>query len=198
MGTKHKGASEITMVRALCNSWPSFHMGFIFECLQMFDFSAKQPSRPSTGWPLHQNVGDDISFMSWHLNMTLYLVITHWAPDCLWHGSWQNGLWTPALYFTPSTLVICASDREHSCSMLSRPRKQPLSKSCLGHLYKHRAPSRELCIFKTFASSSQPASLTFSGPINATTTSLIPKVQAHGFDFLFSAHLLCAGAIICQ
>lgn len=146
--------------------------------------------------PPPECVGDDISFISWHLNMTLYLVITHRAPDCLWHASWQNGLWTPALYFTPSTLVIRVSDREHSCSMLSRPRKQPLSKSCLGHLYKHTAPSRELCIFKTSASSSQPASLIFSGPINATTTSFIPKVQVHGFDFLFSAHLLCAGAII--
>ena len=95
------------------------------------------------------------------------------------------------------SLVETYGRRQRSLAV-EQTQKTTTVKILPGHLYKHTAPSRELCIFKTCASSSQPASLTFSGPIKATTTSLIPKAQVHGFDFLFSGHLLCAGAIIYQ
>lgn len=67
----------------------------------------------------------------------------------------------PALYFTPSTLATRVSEREHSRSMLSGPKRQPLAKYRLWNVYKHQSYARS-CSFKTSARSSQTASLPFS------------------------------------
>ena len=186
------------MIRALCNNWPSFFMGFIFECLQMFDFSAKQPSGqeqdgPSTGmcrwWHFFHILA------SKHDTLSGNNVLSSWLLMAWLLAEWAVNACT--IFYSINSCYTCVGQGTQMLNV-EQIQKTTTVKSCLGHLYKHTAPSRELCIFKTSASSSQPASLTFSGPINATTTSLIPKVQVHGFDFLFSAHLLCAGAIIYQ
>lgn len=91
--------------------------------------------------------------------MTFFLVAMHWVPDCLWHGPRQNGLLLPALYFTPSTPVTRVSVRKHSHSMFIRPTKQPLSKYCLWHVYKHPEVCQESHCFQTFARSSHSSIL---------------------------------------
>lgn len=129
---------------------------------------------------------------SWHLNMILYLVTMHWAPGCLWHGSRQNGLWTPTLPLTPPTLVTCVSEREQSHFMLNSPPKNSHCQNSACGMYINIPSYARSCSFKTSARSSQPASLTFSGPVNTTCISLL--AQGHGLSLLFFIHLLYASS----
>lgn len=145
----------------------------------MCNSSARQFCRPRTGWPLWRNV-QVMTFLSsfWYLNMALSPATMKCTPDCLWHGYRWNGLWTSALYFAPSTLVIwvdiareitrvvCLVDitrvvleREHSHPALSRLKILPLSKYCLWHAVKRTVLHQELLSFNISTRSFQPAFL---------------------------------------
>lgn len=185
--------------RSPCNNWPSFCVGLYMRVsTDAWLFCQTAILAKNRTAPPLECVGGDISFTTLASKPD-----TLSANNAL--SSWSFMAWNPAewavnsctIFYSINSCYTC-SEREHSRSILSRRKKQPLSKSCPRHLYKHTEPCRLSCIFQTSASSSQPASLTSSGPVNATIISLIPQVQVHRFDSLFSTHLLYAGGVIYQ
>lgn len=106
--------------------------------------------------------------------MTLYLVTMHWAPDCLWHGSRRNGLWTPTLISLYQLLLHVCQGENTAAWCWAGPKKQPLSKYCRWHVYKHTELCQESHSFKTSARSSQPTSFTFSSHYFFTCSSSSP------------------------
>lgn len=167
-------------------------MGFTLSIYRCVTFLPKL-CWPRTGQPLCGNMQVMIFLSpSWHLYMTLYLA----TMNCLWRDSRQNGLGTPTLYFTPSTLVTYMSERERentavqcragpqnshrqntACDMWANLQSRPKSCTVSKHLPDHPKPlplhSQALAILPSFLYSLKFKSMDLS-PLSL----LIPCMQA--------------------
>lgn len=164
---------------------------WVWHCLQMYGFSAKQLWWPRMGQPLHGNrqVMTLLSW-TWHSCIILYLATVNLAPDCLRCAFRQDGLWMPALYLLYQLLLnVC--QRQNAAIQLEQASKQPLWKQCLWHVGKRIKWFQELQCNKLLARSSQSGSLVFPGSGNII--SLLIQVQVRECYSSLSTHFLYVG-----
>lgn len=139
--------------------------------------------------PPQECVGDDISFTILASKHDTDLVTMHWAPDCLWHSSRRNGLWTPTLLHSIHSCYMCVRDRTQPLDVQQAPKNSHCQNAACGMYLSIQSYARSHMVSKHLQDHPNPLPSHSQAII-----SLLTQVQVHGTDTSFSTHPLYAGS----